>query len=101
MILSWPVHLFFCQQDIAAAAVKPRYIKFILPRSKQHGRQSLFRHLPPRAFDSFLHPGFSPEGAIPFLLEMPKVILPCYMIGAICGAMIRKVDLNASMLWLT
>ena len=26
------------------------------------------------------------EGAIPFLLEMPKVILPCYMIGAICGA---------------
>lgn len=26
------------------------------------------------------------EGAIPFLLEMPKVILPCYMVGAICGA---------------
>lgn len=26
------------------------------------------------------------EGAIPFLLEMPKVILPCYMVGAVCGA---------------
>jgi len=26
------------------------------------------------------------EGAIPFLLEMPKVILPCYMVGSICGA---------------
>lgn len=26
------------------------------------------------------------EGAIPFALEMPKVIIPCYMIGAICGS---------------
>lgn len=27
------------------------------------------------------------EGAIPFALEMPKVIIPCYMIGAICGSL--------------
>lgn len=26
------------------------------------------------------------EGAIPFALEMPKVIIPCYMIGAVCGS---------------
>lgn len=27
------------------------------------------------------------EGAIPFALEMPKVIIPSYMIGAICGSL--------------
>lgn len=26
------------------------------------------------------------EGAIPFALERPKLIIPCYMIGAICGS---------------
>lgn len=26
------------------------------------------------------------EGAIPFALELPKIIIPCYMIGAICGS---------------
>ncbi len=27
------------------------------------------------------------EGAIPFALEMPKVTIPCYMIGALCGSL--------------
>ncbi|WP_302325976.1 PTS fructose transporter subunit IIC [Enterocloster lavalensis] len=31
------------------------------------------------------------EGAIPFALEMPKVIIPCYMIGAICGSLAATI----------
>lgn len=27
------------------------------------------------------------EGAIPFALEMPKVTIPCYVIGALCGSL--------------
>ena len=31
------------------------------------------------------------EGAIPFALEMPKVIIPCSMIGAICGSLAATI----------
>ena len=31
------------------------------------------------------------EGAIPFALEMPKVVIPCYMIGAICGSLAATI----------